>query len=65
VDHARRRAAAKRSRAQVTLDGARFNLGVNIGQAEEILAVDEVLERLEHLARSSTSNRPAEIPALA
>jgi RNA polymerase sigma-70 factor (ECF subfamily) len=49
VDHARRRAAAKRSRAQVTLDGARFNLGVNIGQAEEILAVNEVMERLEHL----------------
>jgi RNA polymerase sigma factor (TIGR02999 family) len=49
VDHARRRAAAKRPSVAVTLDEARFDKAVGIGQAEEILAVDEVLERLAHL----------------
>ena len=39
VDHARKRAAAKRG-TPVTLDEARFNQGAVIGQAEEILAVD-------------------------
>ena len=47
VDHARRRATAKREAGvQVTLDDARLNQGANIGPAEEILAVDEVLGRL-------------------
>jgi RNA polymerase sigma-70 factor, ECF subfamily len=47
VDHARRRATAKREAGvQVTLDDARLNQGANMGQAEEILAVDEVLGRL-------------------
>jgi RNA polymerase sigma-70 factor (ECF subfamily) len=50
VDHARRRLAAKREAGvQVTLDDARLNQGANIGQAEEILAVDEVLGRLSQL----------------
>jgi len=49
VDHARRSAAAKRPSAAVTLDEPRFDKAVSIGQAEEILAVDEVLERLAHL----------------
>lgn len=48
VDHARGRAAAKRG-APVTLDDAGFDQAVSIGQTEEILAVDEVLERLAHL----------------
>jgi RNA polymerase sigma factor (TIGR02999 family) len=47
VDNARRRAAAKREAGvQVTLDDARLNQGANIGKAEEILAVDVVLDRL-------------------
>ena len=47
VDHARRRATAKREAgAQVTLNDAHLNQGANMGQAEEILAVDEVLGRL-------------------
>ena len=50
VDHARGRAAAKRGAgAAVTLDDARLNKGANIVQAEEILAVDEVLARLGEL----------------
>ena len=50
VDHARGRAAAKRGAgAPVTLDDARLNQGANIGQTEEILAVDEVLARLNDL----------------
>ena len=48
VDHARRRSAAKRG-SPVTLDEERFNQGADIGQTEEILAVDEVLARLEDL----------------
>jgi RNA polymerase sigma-70 factor, ECF subfamily len=47
VDHARRRAAAKREAGvQVTLDDVQLNQCANIGQAEEIMAVDEVLSRL-------------------
>jgi RNA polymerase sigma-70 factor, ECF subfamily len=48
VDHARRRSAAKRG-SPVTLDEERFNQGADIGQTEEILAVDEVLARLQDL----------------
>jgi RNA polymerase sigma-70 factor, ECF subfamily len=48
VDHARKRAAAKRG-TPVTLDEERFNQGADIGQTEEILAVDEVLARLQDL----------------
>jgi RNA polymerase sigma factor (TIGR02999 family) len=46
VDHARGHAAAKRASIPVTLDEARLNQGATLGQTEEILAVDEVLERL-------------------
>jgi len=46
VDHARRRAAIKRAGARVTLDSARFSEETNMGQAEQILAVDEALARL-------------------
>jgi RNA polymerase sigma factor (TIGR02999 family) len=56
VDHARRRTAAKRSRQyQVTLDsaaaGASVAAGADAGDAssEEVLAVDEALERLAAL----------------
>jgi RNA polymerase sigma factor (TIGR02999 family) len=48
VDHARKRAAAKRG-SPVTLNEERFNQGVDAGQTEEILAVDEVLVRLQEL----------------
>jgi RNA polymerase sigma factor (TIGR02999 family) len=49
VDHARRRAAAWRAGAPVTLEDARLNRGADIGQAEEILAVEEALSRLGQL----------------
>jgi RNA polymerase sigma factor (TIGR02999 family) len=55
VDHARRRATAKRNAAPtVTLNNARLsdaalNQGADIGRAEEILAVNEVLARLGQL----------------
>ncbi len=49
VDHARRRGAAKRASSPVTLDDARFDQGVRLGQTEEILAVDQVLVRLSRL----------------
>jgi RNA polymerase sigma-70 factor (ECF subfamily) len=39
----------KRAGNPVTLDDARFNHSANIGQADEIPAVDEVLERLDRL----------------
>jgi RNA polymerase sigma factor (TIGR02999 family) len=42
VDHARRRAAAKRAGA-ASLEDAHLNRGANLGQAEEILAVEEAL----------------------
>jgi RNA polymerase sigma factor (TIGR02999 family) len=45
VDHARRRAAAKR----VAPDQKKLLAGVAIEQIEEILAVNEVLTRLDHL----------------
>lgn len=49
VDHARRRAAAKRAGGRLTPDDTRFDPPANIGQVEEILAVDEVLARLDRL----------------
>lgn len=49
VDHARGHAAAKRASIPVTLDEARLNQGANLGQTEEILAVDEVLTRLSEI----------------
>jgi RNA polymerase sigma-70 factor (ECF subfamily) len=49
VDHARARAAAKRAGTPAALNDARLNQGPNIGQAEEILAVDEALARLGQL----------------
>jgi RNA polymerase sigma factor (TIGR02999 family) len=49
VDHARRRATSKRGGARVALDETKLYQGAPIGQAEEILAVDEVLDRLGRL----------------
>jgi RNA polymerase sigma factor (TIGR02999 family) len=48
VDHARRRAAAKRGVA-VTFDDGLFDRGAGGENTEEILAVDEILTRLETL----------------
>ena len=48
VDHARARAALKRG-TPVTLDESRFDLGADLLQSEEILAVDEALESLARL----------------
>jgi RNA polymerase sigma-70 factor, ECF subfamily len=48
VDHARRRGAAKRG-IPVTLNEEIFPRGPGAGQTEEILAVDQVLERLAKL----------------
>ncbi|MBZ5728942.1 MAG: sigma-70 family RNA polymerase sigma factor [Acidobacteriia bacterium] len=48
VDHARRRRAAKRG-IPVTLNEEVFNGTGGVDQTEEILAVDEVLARLEEL----------------
>ncbi len=48
VDHARRRYAAKRG-VPVTLDEAIFNRGGGADHTEEVLAVDEVLGRLQEL----------------
>ncbi|MGA2146257.1 MAG: ECF-type sigma factor [Bryobacteraceae bacterium] len=49
VDHARERCAAKRGGARVTLDEAIENQCACVSQPEEILAVDEALERLSQL----------------
>ncbi len=46
VDHARKRRAAKRGAAQVTLDEAIETQCAVVTRPEEILAVDEALERL-------------------
>jgi RNA polymerase sigma factor (TIGR02999 family) len=58
VDHARRRAAAKRGRQhQVTLESGAMEAGDE--RPEEILAVDEALERL-----ATTDPRPARLVEL-
>jgi RNA polymerase sigma factor (TIGR02999 family) len=49
VDHARRRYAAKRGGSLVTLDERIGNACSPFAQPEEVLAVDEALERLERL----------------
>lgn len=49
VDHARRRTAAKRAGDRIALDETKLWPATKIGQAEEILAVDEVLTRLGRL----------------
>lgn len=49
VDYARRRAAAKRAGAAVTLDEERLSPGVGDDRTEEILCVEEVLGRLAQL----------------
>lgn len=49
VDYARRRAAAKRAGAAVTLDEERLSPGVGVDRTEEILCVEEVLGRLAQL----------------
>jgi len=54
VDHARRRTAAKRGASSVMLDDARhsdarLSWGADIGNAEQILAVNEALARLGQL----------------
>jgi RNA polymerase sigma-70 factor (ECF subfamily) len=49
VDHARKRNAAKRGGSLVTLEEGLGNPRSNSAQWEEVLAVDEALERLERL----------------
>jgi RNA polymerase sigma-70 factor, ECF subfamily len=49
VDHARKRHAAKRGGTLVTLDEGIGNQRSSGAQAEEVLAVDEALARLDHL----------------
>jgi RNA polymerase sigma factor (TIGR02999 family) len=49
VDYARQRAASKRAGSAVTLDEERFSPGAGMDRTEEILAVDEVLDRLAEL----------------
>lgn len=48
VDHARRHGATKRASVRVPLN-AQFGPAIDVGQIEEILAVDEVLTRLGRL----------------
>jgi RNA polymerase sigma factor (TIGR02999 family) len=47
LDYARKRTAAKRAGALVTLNEAIRNPESNVSQMEEILAVDEAVSRLE------------------
>jgi RNA polymerase sigma factor (TIGR02999 family) len=49
VDYARQRVAAKRGGGEMALDLDRCEIGVDIGQSEELLAVDEALTRLAAL----------------
>jgi RNA polymerase sigma-70 factor (ECF subfamily) len=49
VDYARQRAASKRAGSAVSLDEERFSPGAGMDRTEEILAVDEVLDRLAEL----------------
>ena len=49
VDYARQRVAAKRGGGAMTLDLDRCEIGAEIGQSEELLAVDEALSRLAAL----------------
>ena len=51
VDHARKRHAAKRGGSLITLEEGLGNPCAPVVQSEEILAVDEALERLEGLDR--------------
>ncbi len=54
VDYARQRAAGKRAGAAVTLDEERLSPRAGTDQTEEILAVDEVLDRLARLDSQQT-----------
>jgi len=49
VDYARQRVAGKRGGGEMALDLDRCEIGVDIGQSEELLAVDEALSRLAAL----------------
>jgi RNA polymerase sigma factor (TIGR02999 family) len=49
VDYARQRVAAKRGGGQMALDLDRCEIGADIGQSEELLAVDNALSRLAAL----------------
>ena len=49
VDYARERAAAKRGGGAVRIDEEGFDLGATPQQSEELLAVDEALDRLSQL----------------
>lgn len=51
VDHARQRATAKRGGPLVTFTDAALHIGADAGKSEEILAVDEALQRLGRLDR--------------
>ena len=46
VDHAQRRATAKRSPALATFIDAEFEIGTGTGSAEEVWVLDEALKRL-------------------
>jgi RNA polymerase sigma factor (TIGR02999 family) len=49
VDYARQRVATKRGGGQMALDLDRIEIDADIGQSEELLAVDEALSRLAAL----------------
>ncbi len=49
VDYARQRVATKRGGGEMALDLDRCEVGLDIGQSEELLAVDEALTRLADL----------------
>jgi RNA polymerase sigma-70 factor (ECF subfamily) len=49
VDYARERTAAKRGGGAVRVDDEGFELAAGAGQSEQVLAVDEALERLSKL----------------
>jgi RNA polymerase sigma-70 factor (ECF subfamily) len=49
VDYARERLAAKRGGGAVRVDDEQFDAGAGPGQSEELLAVDEAVERLTEL----------------
>jgi RNA polymerase sigma factor (TIGR02999 family) len=49
VDYARQRVAGKRGGGEMTLDLDQCEVGIDLGQSEELLAVDEALTRLAAL----------------
>ena len=49
VDYARQRVAAKRGGGAIKIDDERFDVGASTEQSEELLAVNEAVERLTEL----------------